>query len=104
MKRDLPGAIRRIAAFLEIAIDEAQFPKIVEHCSFDYMKAHAATVAPLGGVFWHGGAQTFVNKGTNGRWRETLSSDEVATYETRALAELGSDCAWWLAMGEGSAG
>jgi aryl sulfotransferase len=104
MKRDLPGAIRRIAAFLEIAVDEAAFPNIVRHCSFDYMKAHAEQVAPLGGVLWQGGARTFVNKGTNGRWRDTLTADEIAAYEAKALAELGSDCAWWLAMGEGADG
>jgi aryl sulfotransferase len=101
MKRDLPGSIRRIADFLDIEIDEAAFPKILHHCSFDYMKAHAEKVAPLGGVLWQGGAQTFVNKGTNGRWRDTLSAEEVEAYEAKALAELGSDCAWWLAMGEG---
>ena len=38
----------------------------------------------------------------NGRWRDTLSAEEVAAYEAKALAELGSDCAWWLAMGEGA--
>jgi len=101
MKRDLPAAVRRVADFLEIPVDEAVFPKIVEHCSFDYMKAHAETVAPLGGVLWQGGAQTFVNKGTNGRWRDTLSAAEVAAYEAKALAELGPDCARWLAEGEG---
>jgi aryl sulfotransferase len=104
MKRDLPGSIRRIASFLEIEIDEAVFPRIVEHSTFDYMKAHAERMAPLGGVFWQGGAGTFVNKGTNGRWRDTLSTEEVAAYEAKALAELGSDCAWWLAMGEGAHG
>jgi aryl sulfotransferase len=101
MKRDLPGSILRIAEFLEIDVDSATFPKIVEHCSFDYMKSHAASVAPLGGVLWQGGAQTFVHKGTNGRWRDTLSAEEIVAYEAKALAELGSDCAWWLAMGEG---
>jgi aryl sulfotransferase len=104
MKRDLPGSIRRIAEFLEIEIDEKTFPKIVHHCSFDYMKAHAEKVAPLGGVLWQGGAQTFVNKGTNGRWRDTLSAAEVEAYEAKARAELGSDCAWWLAMGDGLIG
>jgi aryl sulfotransferase len=102
MKRDLPGSVRRIADFLDIEVDEAVFPSIVHHCSFDYMKAHADKVAPLGGVLWQGGARTFVNKGINGRWHDTLSADEIATYEARALAELGSDCAWWLAMGDGA--
>jgi aryl sulfotransferase len=41
LKRDLPGEIRRIACFLEVPIDEARFPSIVEHCSCDYMKRNA---------------------------------------------------------------
>ena len=96
LKKDMPGEIRRIAAFLDIAIDEGKSGAIVEHCSFDYMKAHAAASTPLGGVFWDGGAETFVHKGTNGRWRDTLSAEESAAYERRALAELGPDCAEWL--------
>src|SRR3546814_3855177 len=78
LKKDMPGEIRRVAAFLDIPIDEARWEAIVEHCSFDYMKAHAAASAPLGGVFWDGGAETFVHKGTNGRWRDTLSAEESA--------------------------
>ena len=99
MKADLAGSIRRIADFLEVAIDEKTFPKIVQHCSFDYMKAHAEKVAPLGGVLWNGGAKTFVNKGTNGRWRDTLTVAEAATYEAKALSTLGPDCARWLSEG-----
>jgi len=103
MKRDLPGSIRRVADFLEIEIDETRHPQIVEHCSFDYMKAHAETVAPLGGALWQGGAKTFVNKGTNGRWQGTLTAAEIAAYQAKAQAELGPDCARWLAMGTGEA-
>jgi aryl sulfotransferase len=100
MKADLAGSIREIADFLGIEPDAASFPRIVEHCTFDYMKAHAELAAPLGGVMWHGGAQTFINKGTNGRWRDTLSATEVAAYEARAAAELGPACAKWLAQGK----
>jgi aryl sulfotransferase len=99
LKRDMPAEIRRIAAFLDIPIDEDRFPAIVEHCSFDYMKRNAARSAPLGGAFWDGGAATFINKGTNGRWRETLTAGDVARYEERAHAELGEECARWLANG-----
>ena len=59
LKEDMPGEIRRIAAFLDIAVDEAQWDNIVKHCSFDYMKDHAAACVPLGGAFWEGGAETF---------------------------------------------
>ena len=73
--------------------------EILVHCSFDYMKANAAASVPLGGAFWEGGAQTFINKGTNGRWSDELGSDLSQKYEARALEELGKDCATWLAHG-----
>jgi aryl sulfotransferase len=100
LKRDLPGQIRRIAAFLDISVDESNWAAIVEHCSFDWMKQNAPKSAPLGGVFWDGGARVFINKGTNGRWTDTLTADDVNEYESRAVAELGADCARWLASGE----
>lgn len=99
LKRDLPGAIRDVAAYLDIKIDEATFPRIVEHCGFDYMKANAALSAPLGGSLWEGGASTFINKGTNGRWRDILPPEQSAAYEARAIAELGPDGARWLQHG-----
>jgi hypothetical protein len=77
----------RPRAFLDIAIDEATFPAIVEHCSFDYMKAHAGDVAPVNGTLWEGGAATFIHKGTNGRWRDVLTAADIAAYEHRAVAE-----------------
>ena len=100
LKADLPGQTRRIAAFLEIPIDERRWPAIVEHCSFGYMKAHATKSVPLGGAFWEGGAQTFVHKGTNGRWRDTLTETDCRRYEETARRELGEECARWLATGE----
>ncbi len=99
LKADLGGSIRRIADFLAIAIDPAILPKIVEHSSFDYMKTHAAEVAPRGGIMWQGGADTFINKGTNGRWRDLLTADQIKAYEVRAVTELGAECAAWLAGG-----
>ena len=99
LKEDLPGQIRRIAAFLGIGIDERQFPAIVEHCGFAWMKTHAAQAAPLGGVVWEGGAETFINRGTNGRWRDELPIELSRRYEALAERELGAACARWLATG-----
>lgn len=100
LKADLPGQMRRIAEFLEIPVDEGRWPSIVEHCSFDWMKKNATKSVPLGGAFWDAGAEVFINKGINGRWTETLSSQDCAAYETRAEAELGPECARWLASGQ----
>lgn len=100
LKEDMPGEIRKVAAFLDIPIREESWEKILLHCSFDYMKKNAAMIAPLGGIVWNGGAETFVNKGTNGRWMDVLTPEDNAVYEERAIAELGADCARWLAAGE----
>jgi aryl sulfotransferase len=102
LKRDMPGEMRRIAAFLGIPIDEAKWRKIVEYCSFDWMKANATRSVPLGGAFWDAGAQVFINKGVNGRWADVLTAEEKAEYEARATKELGAECARWLATGEGA--
>ncbi len=99
LKRDMPGQIRRIAEFLDIPVDESKWADILEHCSFDYMKRNAAKSAPLGGVFWEGGAQTFVHKGTNGRWKDVLPPADIAQYEQMAVEKLGAHCAHWLATG-----
>ena len=99
LKADLPGGIARIADFLDVKLDAASMARVVEHCGFAYMKAHAGEMAPLGGIFWDGGADSFIHKGTNGRWRDTLTAADIVAYEARALAELGPDCAKWLAHG-----
>jgi aryl sulfotransferase len=100
LKKDMPGEIRRLAEFIETPIDETRWDDILLHCSFDYMKANASKSVPLGGAFWDGGAQTFIHKGTNGRWREVLSAEEVSRYEVRANNELEQNCVRWLATGE----
>jgi aryl sulfotransferase len=96
LKDDLEGEIRRLAAFLGIAIDERRMPAILEHCSFAYMKAKGSASTPLGGALWEGGSATFVHKGTNGRWRDELPLEDSVAYERRAIAELGQDAAAWL--------
>lgn len=99
LRADMPRQIRRIAEFLDIRIDPATWPEILEHCSFDYMKQHATRSVPLGGAFWDGGAQTFIHKGINGRWRGELTEADCDRYEATARRELGEAGAQWLATG-----
>lgn len=103
LKIDLAGEIRRIARFLDIALDEALLPTIVEHCGIDYMRnsvkadteAHARTK-----LAFTGGADTFYNEGTNGRWRDVLDAREIAKADDIAAKNLTPDCAHWLKTGE----
>lgn len=98
LKRDMPSEIRRIAAFLDVPIDEARWDAILEYCSFDSMKARAAGKAAWQQVFV-GGEKSFFHRGVNGRWVDTLTPEDIAEYEARAVRELGPECAHWLATG-----
>ena len=100
LKADMGFEIRRIAHFLDVPINEDVWPAILEHCSFDYMKANATKSVPLAGAFWDAGAQVFIHKGVNGRWTERLPEEDRMRYEERAVEELGAECARWLATGE----
>ena len=97
---DLEGTMRKIAAFLDIPIDESKWDLMVHHCGFDYMKKNATLSTPLGGVIFTGGADSFIFKGINDRWRDTLNKADIEAYEGRALVEVGPECAHWLATGK----
>ena len=100
LKEDMPGEIRKLAAFLDIPVDPDTWDAILEHCSFDYMKKHATRSVPLGGAFWDGGSETFINKGTNGRWKEVLTQEQSERYEKLCVEKLGTACSRWLNTGE----
>lgn len=99
LKRDMPAQMRRIADFLGIRVAASGWPRIEEYCTFDWMKRNSTKSVPLAGAFWEGGAQTFVHKGLNRRWTDTLTATDSAEYEARAIKELGPACARWLADG-----
>lgn len=95
---DMPGQLRRIAAFLDIPIDEAKLASMVANCSIAHMRHVAADSGQLNHGF-EKGAETFINKGTNGRWREVLSQAEIDKCDQIAARELTPDCAKWLLRG-----
>jgi len=91
---------RRLAEFLGIPVDETKWDDILKHTSFEYMKRNATLSTPLGGIFWDKGAEVFINRGTNGRWCDVLTDEQVALYERTATKQLGKAAAKWLATGE----
>lgn len=46
-----------------------------------------------------GGSDAFIYKGTNGRWREVLSDDDLAFYEMAKARVLTPECSAWLDTG-----
>jgi len=96
---DTEGEMRRIAAYLDIDVPEERWPDIVEAVSFKEMKRQADKYAPGGGQFWKGGGQTFLHKGTNGRWRDVLSDEELSLYDAACERALTPDCRAWMESG-----
>jgi aryl sulfotransferase len=103
LKADLGGEIRRIAGFLEIPIRQAVWPAILEHCSLDYMRNAASKVGYMDKAFREG-AKSFFYKGTNGRWKDVLSAEEIVRCDAVAAKHLTPDCAYWLTTGQLPAG
>jgi aryl sulfotransferase len=99
LKQDFVGEAKKIADFLEIEVEESLWPQIEKHCSIDYMREQSGKFEDLHIIF-NGGGKSFINKGTNGRWKEVLSKDEIARCDDIAVAEMGADCAHWLKTGE----
>jgi aryl sulfotransferase len=97
---DMGREAKQLAGFLEIPTDEQTIARIVSYCSFDSMKENADLYAPVGGRLWEGGGQSFFCKGTNGRWRGELTSEDVGRYEQTARQKLGEGCAYWLESGQ----
>lgn len=99
LKADMPQEIRRVASFLDIRIDEALRPAVIEHCSFDYMR-NAAREDSVFDRLWQAGRDTFFHRGTNGRWKDVLSEEEIRRCDEIAGRRLSPDCARWLGTGE----
>lgn len=98
LKTDLEGEMRRIAEFLEIELDEAQWPAVVERCTFEGMRREGEKVGPLDQAF-EGGVEGFIFKGTNGRWVDVLDEEDLAAYRRKVAESLPEDAARWVEFG-----
>lgn len=98
MLDDLEGEMRRIADFLDIPVPEDKMPALVEAATFDSMKKNFAQNAPAPDLIWKD-ASAFFRKGTNGRWRDLLSDDDLALYDQAADRALTPDLRRWLENG-----
>ncbi len=94
----------RIADFLDIEIAEALWPALVEAAGFEAMKAAVDTLMPSANDIWEGGGNTFLNKGTNGRWRDIYCAKDLALYDARVAAEFSPALAAWCEQGRLVAG
>ncbi|MFU8814791.1 MAG: hypothetical protein ACNA7W_05565, partial [Pseudomonadales bacterium] len=68
-------------------------------CRFETVKREPEKVVGDMSMSFRGGAQTFINKGTNGRWRSVLNEEDLALYQAAKQRVLPAGCADWLERG-----
>jgi Sulfotransferase domain. len=103
LKTDLDGEMRRIAAFIGAEVDPRHWSDQVGRCTFEAMKHRAAEIGEFERNFV-GGGESFLHKGTNGRWRDVLSDDELARYRDAVGKFLTDEMAAWLEHGSLASG
>lgn len=100
MLEDLEGEMHRVAAYIGVEVPAASWPRLVDACTFATVKKNPLAVTGDRFDFaFKGGADTFIHKGTNGRWKEVLSEEELQLYRDTVVRTLSPDCAEWLENG-----
>jgi aryl sulfotransferase len=97
LKADLDHEMRSVANFLGIDVPSALWPEVVDRCTFSRMRAEADKVGTFS--IFEGGAQTFLFRGTNGRWQGVLTAEELQRYQQRVDELLSPEAAQWLEHG-----
>jgi aryl sulfotransferase len=102
MLADTPRQVRRVADYLEIEASDEQISQVAQATSLTAMRtrtvAHEEQQADSNFPFVDG-ARTFFYKGTNGRWKNVLTEEELAQYGEKAGKVLTPDCRAWLERG-----
>jgi len=100
---DIDAEMRRIAAFLDIEVDEEAWPEILRVVRIESMREDAQRDGDPASMTFERGAASFFYKGTNGRWRDTLTDDDLALYEN-AASTLDPNLRSWLEGGRYAVG
>ena len=104
LKADLDREMRRIAAFLEIPVDETIWNHLVAAAGFEAMRAVGADLMPPAHSYLVGGSDQFFNRGVNGRWRDVLRESDLVLYDQKIKAKFSPTLSRWIEGGRGAAG
>jgi aryl sulfotransferase len=96
--------MRRVSAFLDIPVKEEVWPALVKAAQFSEMRASADDIMPHLNRSRSGGAQAFFHAGTNGRWRNVLTPEDLAAYDAKLRAKFSPALAAWIEGGRRAAG
>lgn len=96
---DLDKQMRRISAYLDIPVNEAIWPSLLQGVSFTEMKTNAQHMAPGANHGAWRDNSNFFHKGTNRRWQGVLSEAQSQRYEQISAERLDPELNRWLASG-----
>ena len=95
---DIDGEMRRVAAALEVSIDEDRWPGFVQAAGLSSMRSRAADTAPEAHVGMWVSPERFFRSGGTRDWASMLSPDDISHFEER-MRELAGDAADWATGG-----
>jgi aryl sulfotransferase len=103
LKEDLEGEMRRVAEFLGLKPPREVWPSLVDAASFAAMKRNGKALLPGFEKVLDEGSDRFLFKGTNGRWREVMTAEDLALYD-QVAKRLMPGLTNWLQSGRLGAG
>ncbi len=104
LKAEPAAEIARIAAYLGIELPGQTMAEIVAAADFAAMRAEGDVLMPFAARSWDRGADRFLYKGVNGRWKDVLTPADLDAYAARVNVEFTPALAAWLEGGRLKAG
>ena len=86
---------RIISDFLGYNYSNEIFNNIYNKCTFEYMKLNSLKCTPI--EFKN--SNTFINKGTNKRWKDILNENDINNYNELMSLFFDSDTVYWVENG-----
>lgn len=97
MRADTPAAIAKIASYLGLERTAEQLAAVHERTSLDRIRAEG--YLHLNPTNFEGGFDTFFFKGTNGRWQDEITPENLALYDAACERALTPECRAWMEKG-----
>ena len=99
MWNDLDSQMRRVAAALEVTIDEARWPEFVEAATLKSMRGRASSAAPDAHLGLWQSEEVFFRVGGTRDWAALLTPKDIRHFDDR-LHELAGDAYGWVLGGQ----
>lgn len=100
---DLDTEMRRMAAALEVEVEETRWPQFVEAATLDSMRSRAALTAPDAQIGVWKSPESFFRAGGKREWESLLRPAEIAHFDER-LRQLSGDAYEWITTGRTALG